>query len=96
MHTIDLLEEVLRVSSQGGWHVRYETLGIPGGACRLGDKHILFVNPSLTANEQLEQVLYALREYLNRARNAQEPFAARFTHMVQSAPISNELRCWLS
>lgn len=92
MHTIDLLQEVLRISSQGGWQVRCESHGSGGGACRLGNEHLLFVDQSLTANEQLEQVVFALRDYLSCPKNAQDPFVARFRHLVQSASISDQTR----
>jgi len=63
MHTIDLLEEAVQLAQNWGWQVRYEWLdGARGGACRLGAKHLLFVDRSLTAAEQLSQVIGALRD----------------------------------
>ncbi|MFO1066818.1 MAG: hypothetical protein U0892_23410 [Pirellulales bacterium] len=62
MHTIDLLEEALDTAAQMGFQVRHESLGgNGGGACRLGKRYMLFVDRSLTAAEQLEQALGALR-----------------------------------
>ena len=54
MHTIDLLEEALRLAEQAGFEVRRQWLGESnGGACRIGEQKVLFVNLSLTADEQL-------------------------------------------
>jgi hypothetical protein len=65
MHTIDLLEEALTLASRAGWTVRHEWLGgHGGGACRLGKKHLLFVDRSQTAAEQFDQVVTALRQRL--------------------------------
>jgi hypothetical protein len=92
MHTIDLLEEALQLASDGGWQVRHEWLGgARGGACRLGGKHMLFVDRSLTASEQLEQVLEGLRRYLETPGTA-DPFAARFTQTLSASELSAELK----
>ena len=92
MHTIDLLEEALQLASQSGWQVRHECLGgSRGGACRLAGKHLLFVDRSLTAAEQLEQVLEGLRKYL-QAPSSPDPFVARFTQTVSASQLSTELR----
>ena len=92
MHTIDLLEEALQLASAGGWHVRHEWLGgLRGGSCRLAGRHMLFVDRSLTAAEQLEQVLEGLRKYLHDP-NVSDPFAARFTQTVRASQLSSELR----
>ena len=62
MHSVDLLEEALRVAMNSGFEVRQEWLNEKGGgACRIGKRQVLFVDLSLTAQEQLEQVLVALR-----------------------------------
>lgn len=62
MHSVDLLEEALRVAMNSGFEVRQEWLNEKGGgACRIGKRQVLFVDLSLTAQEQLEQVLAALR-----------------------------------
>lgn len=62
MHSVDLLEEALRVAMNSGFEVRQEWLHEKGGgACRIGKKQVLFVDLSLTAEEQLAQVVQALR-----------------------------------
>ena len=92
MHTIDILEEALQLASASGWEVRHEWLaGSRGGACRLGRNHLLFVDRSLTAEEQLDQVLEGLREQLSRPAEA-DPFTAHFVECLQACDISNELR----
>ena len=68
MQTIDLLEEALQLAAMRGYEVRREWMvGTTGGACRLGNQKVLFVNLSLTAAEQLEQVIAALRTQINTA-----------------------------
>ena len=90
MHTIDLLEEALWIAHQSGWQVRHEWLsGSAGGACRLGRSHLLFVDRSLTAAEQLEQVIEGLRDQLHRA---QDPFTSGFLKCLKEFVISSELK----
>lgn len=90
MHTIDLLEEALWIANQSGWQVRHEWLaGSAGGACRLGKAHLLFVDRSLTATEQLEQVIEGLREQLRRV---QDPFTTQFAGCLSEFVISSELK----
>ncbi len=62
MHTIDLLAEALTKAEQAGFEVRREYIEqSPGGACRVGEKWFLYVDPSLPVAEQLAQVVTALR-----------------------------------
>ncbi len=62
MHTVDLLKEVLALAEKSGFEIRHEFLGeSTGGACRIGGKWLLFVDQSLSAPEQLTQVVQALR-----------------------------------
>ncbi len=62
VHTVDLLEEALAVAQQLGFEVRREWLnGKKSGVCRIGKRYLLFIDLSLTASEQLDQVLEPLR-----------------------------------
>ncbi len=62
MHTIDLLEQTLTVAERAGIQVRREWLGdVPGGLCRIGATRVLYTNLSLSAEEQLQQLVFALR-----------------------------------
>lgn len=64
MHTIDLLAEAVRLAEAAGFTVRQQWLGeSSGGACRIGQQWIIFVNLSLTAEEQFQQILVALHEH---------------------------------
>lgn len=68
MHSVDILEEALQLASDSGFAVRQEWLGEKGGgACRIGNHWHLFVDLSLTADEQLRQVIEALQrsDHLN-------------------------------
>jgi hypothetical protein len=92
MHTIDILEEALQLADASGWQIRHEWLGgARGGACRLGAQHLLFVDRSLTAEEQLDQVLQGLRQQLGRPADT-DPFTAQFIQCLNARDISNELR----
>ena len=63
MHSVDLLEETIQLARQLGFEIRQEWLdGSAAGICRIGDRRVLFLDLSLPANEQLEQVVNALRE----------------------------------
>jgi hypothetical protein len=63
MHTVDLLEEALVLAEKMGFELRKEWLGeAAGGACRLGSRWILYVNLTLPIDEQLGQVIRALRQ----------------------------------
>ncbi len=58
-------------------------------ACRLGKSHLLFVDRSLTATEQLEQVIDGLRDQLRRAH---DPFTSKFLACLKEFVISQELK----
>lgn len=92
MHTIDLLEEALQLASESGWELRHEWLGgLRGGACRLGHIRLLFIDQSLSVEEQLDQLLQGMREQLSRAPQS-DPFTAHLIQCFEMADISNELR----
>ena len=62
MHTVDLLEEALRVAEKAGYRVREEWLGgMGGGGCEIRGRKWLFLNLGLGPAEQLDQVLDTLR-----------------------------------
>lgn len=62
MHAVDLLEEAIALAERIGLQIRHEWLGEQtGGLCRIGSRSVLFIDLSLTADEQLLQVVRALR-----------------------------------
>ena len=61
MHTVELLEEAVRLADSLGFLIRQEWLSGGGGACELKGKRWLFVDLSLSPLEQLDQVLSAIR-----------------------------------
>jgi hypothetical protein len=62
MHTVDLLEEAILLAKREGFSVRRQWLGeTAGGPCRIGTQKVLFINLSLTAEEQLHQAVQGLR-----------------------------------
>ena len=62
MHSVDVLEEAIELAESSGFEVRREYLGeSAGGACRIAGQWLLFVDLSLPTDEQLSQVVCALR-----------------------------------
>ena len=62
MHTVEILEEILRLAGQAGYQVRHEWLGgSGGGVCELLGRKCLFVDLALHPAEQLDRVLHGLR-----------------------------------
>jgi hypothetical protein len=71
MHVVDLLEEALDLAERMGIQVRRQWLDdTAGGTCRIGNQWVLFANLSLSAEEQLTQVLAALRQNGQAAQHA--------------------------
>jgi hypothetical protein len=62
MHTVDLLDQAVGAAKQRGYKVREEWLGGAGGACEIQGQKWLFLDLALSPDEQLEQVLEALRD----------------------------------
>jgi hypothetical protein len=61
MHTVELLEHALSIAETLGYRVRQEWLGgAGGGACEFAGRRWIFVDLSLNATEQLDQVRGAL------------------------------------
>lgn len=63
MHTVELLDKALGVAKQAGYKIRQEWLGESrGGACTIKGQKWLFLDPTRSPRDQLEEVLDALRE----------------------------------
>jgi hypothetical protein len=61
MLTIELLEEALELARRAGYKVRQEWLeGCAAGACTIRGQKWLFLDPTTSPSEQLEEVLNAL------------------------------------
>jgi len=62
MHTVELLEAALALAGQLGYRTRQEWLdGRGGGCCEIHGRKWIFLDLALSAEEQLDQVLTALR-----------------------------------
>ncbi len=62
MHTVELLEAALALASRLGYKVRQEWLGgFTGGGCELRGQKVLFLDLALGPEDQLDQVIDALR-----------------------------------
>lgn len=62
MHTIEMLDEALRLAQSLGFRTRHEWLGgSGGGGCEIRGRKWLFLNLALGPEEQLDRVLDALR-----------------------------------
>ncbi len=61
MLTVELLEEALELAQRAGYKVRQEWLdGCAGGACVIRGQKWLFLDPTLSPADQLQEVLNAL------------------------------------
>jgi hypothetical protein len=62
MHSVDLLEEAIRVAAAIGYVVREERLdGAGGGDCEIRGRKHLFLDLSQSVHERLQCVLKVLR-----------------------------------
>ena len=63
MHTVELYEQAMQVAREAGYRVRQEWMdGVGGGPCEIAGQKWLFIDLALTKNEQLQQVVTALRQ----------------------------------
>lgn len=61
MHTVELYDRAKEFAAELGYHVREENLGgSGGGACTVAGRKCVFVDMTMTAAEQLEQIVRAL------------------------------------
>jgi len=62
MHTVEILDQALNLAVRLGYTVRQEWFaGSGGGGCELKGRKFLFLDLDLRPEEQLEQVVAALR-----------------------------------
>ena len=62
MHTVERLEEAVRLAERAGYKIRQEWLGgSAAGACEIKGRKWIFLDLSLGPADQLEVVLDALR-----------------------------------
>ncbi len=62
MQTVKLTEEAIHTLESMGYGIRHEYMGgIGGGGCEIGGKKWVFLDLALNAEEQLAQLLDALR-----------------------------------
>lgn len=86
MHTVDLFEQATKLARQLGYTVRFEWLeGAGGGGCEFGGQKWIFVDLSLSAAEQLGQVLDAIRHDAAAERLIQTPALRRVLSQRKAA-----------
>jgi len=62
MHTVDLLDQAIRVARQIGYRVRYDWFeGNGGGVCEIKGQKAIFLDVAQGPADHLELVLEALR-----------------------------------
>ena len=61
MHTVELLDEAVRLASRLGYQVRQEWLEGGGGGCEFGGRRWIFIDLGAAVPEQFEQVARVLR-----------------------------------
>ncbi|NLX97691.1 MAG: hypothetical protein GXY83_16100 [Rhodopirellula sp.] len=74
MHTVDLLQEALKIAGQLGYRIRQEWLGgSGGGGCEIRGRRHLFLDLALTPADQLEIVLQVIQRHPEAASSAMPP-----------------------
>jgi thymidylate synthase len=82
MHTVELLEQALEVARQAGYKIRQEWLDdCQGGACIVKGQKWLFLDPTRSHRDQLEEVIDVLR---NDADARKIVAAAEVQHLIGS------------
>ncbi|MCC7085252.1 MAG: hypothetical protein IT427_09620 [Pirellulales bacterium] len=62
MQTVERLEQALELARQAGYTIRREWLDeCHAGACTVNGRKLLFLDPTQSTREQLEEVLEVLR-----------------------------------
>ncbi len=61
MHTVELLEQALDLAGRLGYTIRQDCLAGGGGGCELRGRKLFFLDLDLGPDEQLEQIIDALR-----------------------------------
>lgn len=62
MHTVEVLDEAVRVAERLGYGIRHEWLGgSTGGGCEIAGKKWMFVDLALSPLEQLDQIVQSLK-----------------------------------
>jgi len=62
MHTLDILDQAVRLAEELGYYIRRDWLdGTSGGLCEIAGKPWIFIDLSLSPLDQLEQILSVLR-----------------------------------
>jgi hypothetical protein len=63
MHTVELMDQAIATARKLGYSIRQEWLGgVAGGACEVAGRKWLFIDLSLSTDEQLEQICRVLEE----------------------------------
>ena len=86
MHTVDLLDEALAVAEQLGFGVRHEWMGGTGGACEIAGKPWLFIDLSLTTDEQLDLVIESIKDHQGIHLLPLSPAMCHLTGVRRAAP----------
>jgi hypothetical protein len=62
MHTVEILDQAIDLAKRLGYAIRQDSFaGCCGGACEVKGRKFLFLDLDLGPDEQLEQVIGALR-----------------------------------
>jgi hypothetical protein len=81
MHTVELLDEALVIAQRLGFRLRQEWLGGSGGGdCEFNGQKWFFLDLALSPEDQLEQIIAALRSEGGIASMAVSPPLARLLY----------------
>jgi hypothetical protein len=86
MHTVELLEEAIDLAKQWGFAVREEWLdGARAGVCQFKGRTWIFIDLSLAPQEQLSNVLAALRSVPNPPQSMLSPALEKILTIPKAA-----------
>jgi len=85
VHTVDLLEQAIKLAEQLGFKVRQDWLCGSGGPCELRGQKWIFVDLALDTHEQLDHVGQAIRQLPNAHGLSMTPELRRAFGLRRSA-----------
>jgi hypothetical protein len=86
MHTVELLDEAIRIAGQLGYRIRQEWLGgSNGGGCEIRGHRWLFLDLALAPGEQLELVVQTIRQHPEAASLAMPPELRKIVQLPKAA-----------
>ena len=86
MHTVELIEEALKLAAGLGYQIRTEWLGVAGGGdCEINGQKWIFIDLAMSPTEQLDELVETLRREPAAATQITCPKLRRLVEIRKSA-----------